>query len=296
MSKDPAPTKVGKLAAAIEYADLRKLVEDKTKSKKIASRMYILTLGRVLDKIQRKHFRGKFGESDPKEIQEKLGVASPNSLTRYADEMTEDGLLENIGEKNRKYRLTERGKEIQKLYCVALQISGLSHIHHGVKLTDSADLLENVDEWVFDTAKSSEDAKNTMEETHEDWNFTSKVIADASQNATELEQQHSNIHALKNALQIKYDRLNPLETKFSETYWNDMQRLIGEERKIEPADVKTPGDAEKSIFPMDVSRKLQMEEYSKEEAEKIEEDLMGKTPNEKHKEVTDAWEKDNYNV
>ncbi|MFB6115256.1 MAG: hypothetical protein ABEK04_03105 [Candidatus Nanohalobium sp.] len=301
---EAAPTHIGELAPAFEHADIRNLVENKKKSRRIASRIYLLTLGRALDNFQRRHFRGKFDEFEIEDIQSKMGISSPNSVTRYADEMVDAGFLEDIGNGNRKYSITKKGKRMHEAYCLALKITGYNYFYHGKRILNSAEIIEEVESWKFDTEKMSDEAKKTIKETHEDWDFTSQIMTEIFKEASELADLNGTIQELQRYLQ-QYRFLGMLdieelpeedeeavekfqEIMMPEEFWEDLELLIGDQRKIEPVDAEVPGKADKSVFTMDVSEKLRMEGYSKEEAEKIEEDLKGQTRDQRAREIKES--------
>lgn len=128
-------------------------------SKDTASILYVLSLGNSKEHFQLRHLRGNFDDFEIEPKQD-LGVWGWRKLDDdVVAEMIEDGLLQDVGGKNSKYAITDKGQKILNLYCLGVKILSLELMAKAGQLFVNADALHKSEAWNFETSDFIENEK-----------------------------------------------------------------------------------------------------------------------------------------
>lgn len=153
-------------------------------SRDTSSRIYVLSLGNSMESFQRRHLKGDFKDFsfNPRE---NLRVWSDKKLKEeVVSEMVEEGLLEDQGDTQSKYMITEKGQRILNIYCIGVKILSQQLIERAGNLFVNADTLQKSDAWMFKVGEMFEDVeeaeefKNKIEELEEKTGERPELISD----------------------------------------------------------------------------------------------------------------------
>jgi hypothetical protein len=153
-------------------------------SRDTSSRIYVLSLGNSMESFQRRHLKGEF-EDFSFNPRENLRVWSDKKLKEeVVSEMIEEGLLEDQGDTQSKYVITEKGQRILNIYCIGVKILSQQLMERAGKLFVNADTLQKSDAWkfkvgeMFEDVEEAEEFKNKMEELEEKTGERPELISD----------------------------------------------------------------------------------------------------------------------
>jgi hypothetical protein len=277
-------------------------------SEDTASIMYLLMLANSLDHFQLKHLKGKFDnfEIDP---EKRFNVAHHRSLRYdFAEIMEEDGLLEDVGDSNSKYDITEKGQKILNLYCLGLKILSQELITRAGRLYVTADSIQKSEGWSFETSDFIEDEEqakkleeileNMEEKTGKRPKLGSKVLADFFEETSKFDGVEANKRQVREFILIEifnfdtteyFENFNEvveedLDEKYLESassieaeeevkYYKDVFRMVRTTKNSQPQRIrseKTKNDEEKVGFTATLEEAHRVEEIGDEAKEILE--------------------------